>query len=183
MDALAGYGSDDSSASCSSSLSFPKAQQVAKNDGIVGLLGTCSESDENDSSGIKAPAPPSKKPRMATSYKLPEPLLAKDENDSWILWKTNYLEKPIHEQLRLGGLPATQQLQENLQRLAQNIGNIPSWAEHLQAQHEFHNPHFFESVVEHFGIQDPLASWLSEPGVREYERNLFPVATKEEGDD
>ncbi len=26
------------------------------------------------------------------------------------------------------------------------------WVEHLQAQQEFHNPHFFESIVEQFQI-------------------------------
>jgi hypothetical protein len=32
-----------------------------------------------------------------------------------------------------------------------------SWIQQLQSQPEFHNPHFFQSVVEHFGI-DPFGT-------------------------
>lgn len=64
------------------------------------------------------------------------------------------------------------------------------WAEHLKYQHEFHNPHFFKSVVSYFGIVEPLGSQiLSSPAssnnndtetddaVQPYEKKLFSPGT------
>jgi hypothetical protein len=218
MDALAGYGSDDSSASSSGPTSTPsKPQPGSSFSGLLGDVSDASEEDERvvvdrtNTAGSDDP-PPAKKPKMeegasnhsdaataitTTATKpttlLPDPILSKGDssNDSWIYWKTNYLQRPLgndHQLLSLGDTaPSSQELQENLQRLTQNNtnGNNSSavdapqnWADRLRSQHEFHNPHFFASVVEHFGIQDPLASAATPApisDVRDYERKLFPI--------
>jgi len=33
-----------------------------------------------------------------------------------------------------------------------------SWAANIKNQQEFHNPHIFQSVIERFGINEPLGS-------------------------
>lgn len=188
MDALAGYGSDDSSAN---SEEAQQATESAQKSALEKLMP--SDSDASDSSAAKDDTaggtasvkmttkyPATKKLRVEsnTSFPMPEPILARDDNDSWILWQTNYLRLPQPQPLQLENPPSTLQIQENLQRLARNIGNeIPSWADHLRAQQEFHNPHFFASVVEHFGIETPLASFLDDTTVKEYEREMIPLVT------
>mmetsp|Transcript_5137 Transcript_5137/g.14947 ORF Transcript_5137/g.14947 Transcript_5137/m.14947 type:complete len:220 (-) Transcript_5137:1849-2508(-) len=37
-----------------------------------------------------------------------------------------------------------------------------SWATHIKNQQEFHNPHIFQSVIEQFGITDPLGSQVDD---------------------
>jgi hypothetical protein len=206
MDALAGYGSDDSS---SASSSGPNKSEAPAASSLSGLLGNVSDASEDESAAVDRPTtgesqpPPAKKPKMAgasnsdaiTTSKptlLPEPILSKGENDSWIYWKTNYLRRPLlgndHHRLsllQLDDAPSIQELQENLQRLAQNDNNTDAhqnWADRLRSQHEFHNPHFFATVVEHFGIQDPLGSAFplaTTTDVRDYERKLFPIIIRE----
>jgi hypothetical protein len=41
-----------------------------------------------------------------------------------------------------------------------NVDMSSCWAAHLREQHEFHNPHFFQSVVEYFAIQEPMGSHM-----------------------
>ena len=189
MDALAGYGSDDSSSAGSVGSPKPTSQSALEQ-----LIASHSSDASDQDDQVKEHLPATKKSRVdesnISSLQLLEPALAKggdDDNDSWILWKTNYLLSPSHKitnELPLQPLdpppPSRVQIRDNLQRLARNIEtNIPSWAEHLRNQQEFHNPHFFASVVEHFGIATPLASFLGDAQVPEYERKLFPLGTTE----
>lgn len=210
MDALAGYGSDDDSSSASSSVG-PGKNETQPVSSLSGLLGDVSDASEDEPDTVHPPQSsepsPSKKAKVevspdsetatttpsSKSSLLPEPILSKDENDSWIYWKVNYLQRPLDQSHRLSlvdNAPSIQELQDNLQRLTQNSnGNNnntdsqQNWADRLRSQHEFHNPHFFASVVEHFGIRDPLGSAIpSSSGsssdnteVRDYERKLFPI--------
>jgi hypothetical protein len=177
MDSLAAYGSD------SSISDDQKAQEETKKPGasLKGLLGAYSDDDTDHDNDIdddvkepqkKPEPPPTKRPRMqdapppttAFSAFAPPPL----GNDSIIHWTVDYLkatDKPLP--------PASTQLAEKLERLhANNAATGTSWAEHLKSQHEFHNPHFFDSVVEHFGIEQPLASQVSEDMVQEFEFDI-----------
>ena len=47
--------------------------------------------------------------------------------------------------------PVTSQRLQHIQTQQQQQQQQP-WIQQLQAQPEFHNPHFFQAVVEHFGI-------------------------------
>lgn len=195
MDALAGYGSDDSSSSASSSAGRKEDQAAAP--------------------PLEKPGhPPIKKPKVGAKLstdsdaacttskpgiQLSRPPLSKDEKDPWIYWKVNYLHRPLgkdqrHSAFSLGDdAPSSRDLQENLRRLshkdnhAVDAADLKNWADRLRSQHEFHNPHFFASVVEHFGIQDPLGSAIrtadaTTTGIRDHERILFPAVTCEKTD-
>lgn len=60
--------------------------------------------------------------------------------------------------------PPTSQRLNHIRRQQQQQQQQP-WIQQLQAQPEFHNPHFFEAVVEHFGIDSlgthvvPVTRW------------------------
>lgn len=200
MDALAGYGSDDDDSSSAHSEGLPPATGGTGKSALEQLIAS-SDSDEEDTSAVPSnnaavsgtiEEPATKKARVESNntdnlqqsvqvLQLPEPALAKDDNDSWILWKTNHLLQQrlqAEAPLPLENPPSTIQIRDNLQRLARNIGkDKSSWAEHLRTQQEFHNPHFFASVVEHFGIATPLASFAGDAKVKDYERELFPLTT------
>ena len=193
MDSLAAYGSD------SSASDDQKAQEETKKPSasLNGLLGAYSDDDTDDDNDnaneddvVKEPQtnpdqPPTKRtrtqdappPTTAFSGFAPPPL----GNDSIIHWTVDYL-KATDKLLP----PASTQLAEKLERLhANNAATGTSWAEHLKSQHEFHNPHFFDSVVEHFGIEQPLASQVSEDMVQDFEFDLVGLPrpkskTKEE---
>lgn len=47
-------------------------------------------------------------------------------------------------------------------------------ADRLKSQHDFHNPAFFQTVVQHFGIQEPLGSTVPcETSFQAYEYDLL----------
>ena len=198
MDSLAAYGSD------SSVSDDQKAQEETKKPSasLNGLLGAYSDDDtdnDDDNGNVNAKKddnvkelqknlkpPPSKRPRTqdappptttAFSAFAPPPL----GNDSIIHWTVDYL-KATDKQLP----PASTKLAEKLERLhANNAATGTSWAEHLKSQHEFHNPHFFDSVVEHFGIEQPLGSQVSQDMVQDFEFDIVglprpKLKTKEE---
>jgi hypothetical protein len=48
------------------------------------------------------------------------------------------------------------------EQLAKSLESHQSWVSHLREQKEFNNPHFFQSVVEYFGISQPLGSHLND---------------------
>jgi hypothetical protein len=52
--------------------------------------------------------------------------------------------------------PSSQRL-NHIRMQQQQQQSSSSWIQQLQSQPEFHNPHFFQSVVEHFGI-DPFGT-------------------------
>jgi len=49
---------------------------------------------------------------------------------------------------------------KKFEKLTATLLNVDKmgWAAHLQNQQEFHNPHFFQSAIEYFGIDEPLGS-------------------------
>jgi hypothetical protein len=186
MDALAGYGSDDSSVS--EARPVPPAKT-----GLSGLVGDVSDDSEDGGHERECKAstnpeqpPPTKKLKVQsppqseqTSVKLlPPPILSTSESDPIIYWKINYLQQPVREgDLLLDEkVPTVEELKAKLQKLASNLSpGETCWADHLRAQHEFHNPHFFSSVVEHFGLKDSLGSFVDTRVVQDYDRQLFPV--------
>jgi hypothetical protein len=54
----------------------------------------------------------------------------------------------------------TESLKKVTSEKLQQISAETSWAQQLKKQHDFHNPHFFESVVEQFGIRNEMGSNL-----------------------
>jgi hypothetical protein len=198
MDSLAAYGSD-SSVSDDQEAQEKTTKPSASLNGLLGAYSdddTDNDNDKEEVDDVKEPQPqknpeppPTKRPRTqdapppppltttAFSAFAPPPL----GNDSIIHWTVDYLkatDKPLP--------PASTQLAEKLERLhANNAATGTSWAEHLKSQHEFHNPHFFESVVEHFGIIQPLGSQVSEDMVQDFEFDIVGLPrrkskTKEE---
>jgi hypothetical protein len=182
MDALGGYGSDSSSSDNHQEEEKPK-------NALSSLLGAASDDDNdaNDSSkddnnqeALKSQLPPSKRQRLeekaTPTFSLPSPPLG---GNSMIHWDVNFLKgdnNNITDDCTTIITPATKDLQDKLERLTGSIQDV-SWADHLKAQQEFHNPHFFESVVEHFGIAVPLGSQMegdTSSVLQPYELDLFP---------
>jgi hypothetical protein len=64
---------------------------------------------------------------------------------------------------------------ELIQKLKTLQSGAVIWANHLKSQHEFHNPHFFDNIVSHFGIQAPLDSNLENISFQAYEFDLAAV--------
>lgn len=177
MDALGDYGSDSSSASAEQKVND------SKKNALSGLLGHASSDDDSDDeigrqqhlTKSQAP-PPTKRQRVdSTRFTLPSPPL--DGSKSLIHWDVNYLEERTasagSNRLETDTASITNDLSQKLERLSKTLK--VSWAEHLKSQHEFHNPHFFESVVEHFGIAIPLGSQnRNEANLKDYEMELIP---------
>jgi hypothetical protein len=98
---------------------------------------------------------------------LPTPTLTKNEVQLFG-WKNDYLSWNIpfnhtgdntldtDDSAATGPPPFSKFLQ-----LSRNNNNTSScWAAHLREQQEFHNPHFFHSVVEYFAIQEPMGTHM-----------------------
>lgn len=172
MDALAGYGSESSSESEGNNNGNDNNQKSGALSGLLGYEESSDDSDDQSPLPDKAPPPAAKRRRTQQETKtsvLPPPALG--QNDSIIYWDVNYLAEAPRSEEKITSSSAIE-LSQKLEKLATNLK--VSWAEHLKAQHEFHNPHFFESVVEHFGIA-PLGSQIRNNFVmKDYERELFP---------
>ena len=194
MDALAGYGSDDTSSS--------EAHLPARTNNLFDLLGSAAADDSEEEShggtGMDTvPCTPQSTPpaqtvqsespqALKTFVPLPAPILSTGDNDSTIYWTIDYLKQPVKKGGTLLSLdepvPTEDEWNAKLQHLASNLSsNNNHWADHLRAQHEFHNPHFFASVVDHFGLKESLGSMVdSGHHVEAYERQLFPVSSCEQ---
>jgi hypothetical protein len=180
MDALGGYGSDSSSSDNLQEEEKPK-------NALSSLLGAASDddddssNDDNNQETLKAQLPPSKRQRLeekaTPKFSLPSPPTS--SGNSMIHWDVNFLKgdnNNITDDCTTISTPAAKDLQDKLERLTASIQDV-SWADHLKAQQEFHNPHFFESVVEHFGIAVPLGSQMEGDAssvLQPYELDLFP---------
>jgi hypothetical protein len=180
MDALGGYGSD------SSSEEETPAKAVTQSNSMVALLGEAS-SDDSDNGGAnnadKTPKPPAKRQKFEASKMtnesprpmLPAPPITATSGASMIHWDIDYLaqlspiSKDPHEM-------RTSKLAQKLEKLSATVGSKKTWADHLKTQQEFHNPRFFQSVVDHFGIQRPLGSqakYANSVALQDYEVDLF----------
>jgi hypothetical protein len=191
MDALAGYGSDDSSSS---------ASQQQQQEALSGLL---NYSDNDDSSENEMKQMGSKLSNEKGSQKhsinsssggadrkrkrswdnnavaastddvLPPPPTSTDK--SLIEWENDYTASYRAPPASVIQNP---QLTRKLSALESGKESSISWAQHLKSQHEFHNPHFFDNVVTHFGIQHPLQSNVPSQEFQLYEFDL-PAAEEQ----
>jgi hypothetical protein len=163
MDTLAAYGSDsDSDASQTSS---------------------ASKGAEDAGPTRSSHAPPIKRPRIAAARDmgfLPPP--SPSSSIRMIGWSKDYLTTKQEEAYSEGmeSEPSSQRLEQ----VAATVTENPSagWAAHLQEQKDFHNPHFFESVVEHFGIQ-PMGSNMHVVKMLKYDdewESIVPLTQREE---
>jgi hypothetical protein len=198
MDALGTYGSDESDSDLS-----PKAvesqesndKNSQKKSGLFGLLGNYSDDDDDgvnhenqnlqsakegalkvmpsDETSRKRQrrwdSPKSATPNEAVfpasvSHPFPPPPTSDDR--IMIEWNKDYLTAK-QSSSRTGSLKEV--TSEKLRELSAET----SWAQQLKKQHDFHNPHFFESVVEQFGIRDEMGSNLpNEEALAEWEFDL-----------
>lgn len=172
MDALAGYGSDSSLEE-----DVTKTVETKPNNSLSALLGAdSSASDGDDSDGEDEKSQDVKKSfnsLQSTSQQpvkrqkvqddqspkstLPKPPTTSRSGPSMIHWDIDYLAKTEGYVVQCGdGSENNTEVSQKLERLAATLNG--SYADHLKKQHEFHNPRFFESVVDHFGIKNPLGS-------------------------
>jgi hypothetical protein len=159
MDALGAYGSDDSSLSSSSNGDARKKPALSR------LVDHVHSDNNNDDSSDNGRFPVEgencnghvsrKRKQICHETKtadidiLPAPPLS---SNSMVGWTRDYSAS-----YRTAG-DSSQVSPELIQKLETLQSGSVSWANHLKAQHEFHNPHFFDNVVSHFGIQAPLDS-------------------------
>jgi HCNGP-like protein len=166
MEALAGYGSDDSSLSSSNG----DAQKKPALSRLVDYSDDES-SAEGDSPTKKEIGNAIRKRKRSwdnggTADILPPPPLS---SSSMIHWTKDYSSR-----YRTAG-DSSQVSAELIQKLETLRSGAVSWAHHLKSQHEFHNPHFFDDVVTHFGIQAPLDSNIEKLSFQKYEFDLPAV--------
>lgn len=175
-------------------------------DGVIGagiisknIVITSTKSKGVEDRELANPPPSTKKPRLDVVNKdvddpfvsfssrlgLPPPPLG--SSSSMIQWDVDYLAFPVprstlnstkdndDDNKNRVEIPVSANLAEKLDRLAATTSNT-TWADHLKSQREFHNPHFFESVVEHFGIQKALGSQISSTTlVQDYELEALGI--------
>ena len=187
MDALAAYGSDDSSAESSASSTDNEASNGTATTGKPALASLLDYSDDGESSDsgsdTKETPFPTKKDNSPVAQRkrkrdwdnsctdnvLPSPPLS--STTSLIQWDTDYTAhyRTVPSQTLNETRP---ELIHKLSLLSDG-NSVVSWAQHLKSQHEFHNPHFFDNVVSHFGIQKPLDSNLATTQFQLYEYDLL----------
>jgi hypothetical protein len=163
MDALAAYGSDSDSDTSQTSSASKGAE---------------------DAGPIRSSQAPPKRPRSAATRDrkgfLPPP--SPSSSSSMIDWSKDYLTTK-QEQAYSEGMesePSSQRLEQVAATVTENP--LAGWAVHLQQQKDFHNPHFFESVAEHFGIQ-PMGSNMRAVKMLKYDdewESIVPLTQREE---
>ena len=125
---------------------------------VLGNYGSSSDSEESTAEGPPKQATPTpKRPRVSEAMLPPPKLEPTNHQQQMVLLGSQVIDllsikqqEALQQQSEKGGddKPAV------LQRLQQiSSSSKGAWAEQLRQQHEFHNPHFFESVVESFGFQ------------------------------
>ena len=181
MDALAAYGSDDDSSSQESNgRSAPSAA-------LTGLIAYSDDEDSGDEQKNETrvtrttkkdttSAAARKRKRSwdnaGTDDTLPPPPLS---DTSMIHWTTDYTADYRTAQDTSQVSPDLVEKLEGMRSDGSNV--VVSWAKHLKSQHEFHNPHFFQNVVSHFGIQNDLGSHIKGESFQLFE---FELAAAEE---
>jgi len=179
MDMLAGYGSDSSS----SSEGNPN-QPTSKTNPLLSALGDVSEGSSTEETDKERTT---KKARLETPYagifSGKKPPTTSTHGPSMVHWDEDYLSGPLVESELAERYKRECQAQV-ARKLSEIESNKGSWADHLKEQHEFHNPHFFSSVVELFGIQDHLGSSLGSPEIEwgnlhDYEKMIVPKLAQE----
>lgn len=160
-------------------------------EGLIGEAGSDSDEVQDDNDEAQHGVRSNKMPAKNHSNSLPQPPPSlpskkrqreeKDQTTSRRCFLTeNYLPKPMLKSTcelsywsvdylsscPLRAEPTSCNLMElestKFQKLAELLPSSKSWAEHLREQQEFHNPHFFQSVLEYFGIPEPLGGHVGE---------------------
>jgi hypothetical protein len=198
MDDLAAYGSDsdDSDAVDRNEQKSQErtAQQKEKTTDLSGLLGEYSDDEANAEKGPpssstgtrplqhpekgtdeptrkrqrgwdKTTDTPNDKRSCSSLYQFPPPPTSDDT--ILVQWKTDYFTAKQQQQSH----PTKKANLKKLQQIAASASDS-GWAQQLKEQHDFHNPHYFESVVEHIGIQEEMGSNLQGERVTSWEFNL-----------
>ena len=198
MDALADYGSDDDSSTNKEETT--ENQSEVKPSSLSGLLGaysdpSSSDSDGDDGSAVAAQTRPairqetgreSDSPQTKKLRVSPKTCDQKEEvsllppqlgSSSIILWEEDFVSKPRQHASVCERLSTPPQLADKLQKLSATTSTT-SWADHLKAQREFHNPHFFKSVVKHFGIQRALGNHINNCATKDYDLDALGLSQK-----
>ncbi|KAG7354340.1 HCNGP-like protein [Nitzschia inconspicua] len=196
MDALAAYGSssesDDDSCTpnqmrfnITNRSAAPKTSRgrdgPAADKGGDAATSTPPTSPER-SSGTSASSPSKKRPRVdhdlhgfLSTNRLPRPNLQKEI--SLCSCSVDYMSTiPI---VKVMGDASTNPHMEytKFQSLSKSLSSEKSWAAQLREQTEFHNPNFFQSVVEYFQIDDPLGSHV-DPSGKNLKSESTPATTE-----
>jgi len=80
------------------------------------------------------------------------------QSPSMITWTIDYISQESRSNLVANSTDICQFLKFKKLAASQSLRSKKGWAAHLRNQHEFHNPHFIQSVMEHFGINESLGS-------------------------
>ena len=204
MDAMDAYGSDDSDNEVLPKAGEPQEtndKKSQKKSGLAGLLGDYSDDDDEDDGNDEnqslqpekagaSEAVPSDEtsrkrqrrwdspknatasneaiPSASASHTFPPPPTSDDR--IMIEWNEDYVTAKQS--------PRTGSLKKAASEKLQQISAETSWAQQLKKQHDFHNPHFLESVVEQFAIRDEMGSNL--PNKEQLAEWEFDLAKYEE---
>jgi len=193
MDALSGYGSDDSDRDACNQPTSSKPQETG---GLSGLLGDYSDDDDDDNDAKAQNAaingaggcqsstgePSLKRQRLSEvtrthiTYRFSPPPTSSGE--SLVEWSTDYLTaKQEQHAIKIDSLVKI--TSTKLQQISVVSNNkAGGWAQQLKTQHDFNNPHMFESVVELSGIANELGSNLSD--VADFSEWEYSVVAHEE---
>lgn len=185
MDALSGYGSDDS-----------EDDALLHTSALSALVAYDDDDDEDDTEEVHKRPPPKK---LKLSEPTPNPTIVSVASSSKMLpppplgnhslitsevdhFSLNYGSQPLDS-----AIPVPLKLQQlQLQRSSRstkttlnnnNTANTTakfSWAEEIKSQHDFCNPALFETAVQNFGICNVLGSNITcqETVMEDYEFDL-----------
>jgi hypothetical protein len=85
-----------------------------------------------------------------------------EQQSSMISWSVDYLSHQPSTALSTSTTDDNSDNNNEFRKFEKLTTSLPDdkmgWAAHLQNQQEFHNPHFFQSAIEYFGIDEPLGS-------------------------
>ena len=161
MDALAGYGSEESE-------DEPPKQDLSNL--ILPTLTAYSDEEDDERPLAKSAAAIGEKldakGNLKSGYILPPPPLGME---SIVMSDTDHFSAtyatPIEEVVPMP--PKLEELQSQ---------STTNWALKLKSQHEFHNPGFFQNVIQHVGIQDELGTnTFSQEQFQPYEYDLLKL--------
>ena len=139
MDVLGDYGSSSDSEE-SAADSPPKRQTALPSSSSLAESKRPRINSENNSNEAMLPPPPNLEQSQQQMLLGPD-----DKVDFLSVKQAAFQQQTTGDKKKASSVNFSQRFQQ--------ISNGAPWAEQLQEQHDFYNPHFFESVVESFGIQ------------------------------
>ena len=85
-----------------------------------------------------------------------------EQQSSMISWSVDYLSHQSSTVLSASTTDYNGDNNNEFRKFEKLTTSLPDdkmgWAAHLQNQQEFHNPHFFQSAIDYFGIEERLGS-------------------------